>query len=66
MGRKLDAGRQAILDRLDNLQRCNKNDDCAILRRGVWFALEDFDYAIAKCGEIAKYNGETAAGRLKR
>ena len=58
MGRKLDAGRQAIVERMNNLQLCNKKDDCALTLRGVRIALQDFDYA------IERYNRETAA--LKR
>ena len=51
MGRKLDAGRQAIVERMNDLQRCNKNDECEQDWRGVRLALEDFDYAIAKYGQ---------------
>ena len=59
MGRKLDTGRQAIVDRVIDLQRCNRKDDCVLTLRGTILALEDFDYA------IAKYNRETVAERLK-
>ena len=59
MGRKLDVGRQAIVDRVNNLQRCKRKDDCTLLLRGTELALDDFDYA------IEKYDREKVAERLK-
>ena len=59
MGRKLDVGRQAIVERVNNLQRCKRKDDCTLLLRGAELALDDLDYA------IERYNREKVAGRLK-
>jgi hypothetical protein len=49
--RALDAGREAINARYDDLRWCNKPDDCGIEAKGAFLALDDFDVAVREALE---------------